>query len=187
MLDELPSLELAATAIALVLVLRALALLRRGSSPVRDGQARAESARARDLVGLAVLAGAVLYALRVQRASTWFLVASGVATLAQLLGFYLRSGTRKRAEAEDEDPPLSACASCGSTSLIELVDTQRLLSGLAAFGPLSATVCPACGALEGQVEDPARIPVGPEHGTALRQTPASEDQEALEEAPEHDG
>jgi hypothetical protein len=208
-LDELPSLELAATAVALALVLRVLVLLRRDGAGVLRGRSRVESARARDLVGLAILAGALVYAVRVDRASTWFSAAVGIAIVAQLLGFYLRSAARKRsavapsgspdaaaatgAEAQDAEtdeeaePGDGACPVCGHAALIELLDTPRLLGGLSQLTPVSAVVCPSCGALSGEVEDPRRIPIGPEHGTALRRVPESEDQEALEEPAEHDG
>ena len=197
MLDELPTLELAATAVAVALVLRVVVLLRRKGGLVR-AQARIDSARARDLVGLAILASAIVYALRVERATSWFLAATGVAIVAQLLGFYLRAAARKQAAAPDQtpggvpredeaEPEDEACATCGNPSLIELVDAPRLLAGLNQLTPVSAAVCPACGALTGQVEDASRIPIGPEHGTALRKVAGGEDQEALEEPAEHDG
>ena len=50
-----------------------------------------------------------------------------------------------------------------------------------------ASVCPSCGSLSGYVEDPAKIPIGEAHGTALRQAANTEDQEALEEPTEHEG
>jgi hypothetical protein len=176
-------------------VLRVVVLLRRKGGLVR-AQARIESARARDLVGLAILAGAIVYALRVERATTWFLAATGVAIVAQLLGFYLRTAARKQVAASGElpsgvgredEPEDEACATCGNPSLIELVDAPRLLTGLNQLTPVSAAVCPACGALTGQVEDASRIPVGPQHGTALRRVAGGDDQEALEEPAEHDG
>jgi hypothetical protein len=200
MLDELPSLELAATAVALVLALRVVVLLGREAGLVR-GRARVESARARDLIGLVILAGALLYAWRAERTTTWFLGAIGVAIVAQLLGFYLRAAASKRpapagiagapaaAGSENDDEPEGddeRCPSCGNASLVELVDTERWLTGLQQATPVSAAVCPACGTLTGQVEDAKRIPVGPEHGTALRQS-ASTDPEPLEEPAEHDG
>lgn len=198
MLDELPSLEFAATAVAVVLVLRALVLFGRGSGLMR-GQARVDSARARDLIGLVILAGAILYALRVERASLWFLIASGVAIVAQLAGFYLRAAARQPpaggaaaagsdgAELEVGEEELDICPSCGHAALIELLDTERYLGGLNQLTRVGAAVCPNCGTLTGHVEDPARIPVGAEHGTALRQSLATADQEGLEEPAEHDG
>jgi hypothetical protein len=186
-LDELPSLELAASAVALVLVLRVLVLLRRGAGLSR-GQARAESGRARDLIGLTVLAGALLYAVRVHHASTWLVVASGIAIVAQLVGFYLRSTARKSpARPADEDDEPTTCPECGHGELIELVDTGKWLGGLSQATDVSALVCPNCGALSGQLEDPSRVPVGTEHGTALRRSAASGEQEALEEPTDHDG
>jgi hypothetical protein len=197
-LDELPSLELAATAVALVLSLRAFVLLGEGSGVLR-GRERVESARARDLIGLAILVGAVVYAWRAQRATTWFLLASGVAIVAQLLGFYFRAARRtppgpqpagsatSSAELELGDEELDFCPSCGHAELIELVDSERYLTGLSRLTRVSAAVCPNCGTLTGQLEDPARVPVGSEHGTALRQAPAGSEQEALEEPAEHDG
>ena len=199
MLDELPSLELAATAVALVLSLRVFVLLGREKGLVR-GRARVESARARDLVGLAILAGALVYAWRAGRATTWLLAASAIAIVAQLVGFYLRSSAGKQAGAtgeqlsagsepdgdDDDDDGDERCPNCGNAALVELVDADRLLGGLNALTPVSAAVCPACGTLTGQVEDASRIPVGAEHGTALRQASGAEP-EPLEVPAEHDG
>lgn len=198
MLDELPTLEFAATAVAVVLVLRA-ARLGAGSQLVR-GRSRLESARARDLIGLAILAGAIVYALRIGRASIWFLVAIGVAVAAQLASFYLRPRAEPpvasarppslhdgpELEFEEEDEPY-ACPQCAHGTLIEIDEPSQLLAGLRALTPLSAFVCPSCGALSGQVDDPARIPIGSQHGTSLRQSPSGDDQEALEDPAEHDG
>lgn len=193
-LDELPTLELAATAVAVVLVLRAVRL---GGSGLRSGRSRAESARARDLIGLAILAGAIAYAFGMGRASSWFLAAIGVAITAQLASFYLRSRTELPAarppslhddpELEIDDEDVYACPQCGHGTLVELEDTPRLLAGLQALTPVVAFVCPSCGALSGYVEEPERIPVGEPHGTRLRQSPSSEDEEALEEPTEHAG
>lgn len=199
MLDELPSLEFAATAVAIVLSLRALRLARSASLDRR--RSRVESGRARDLVGLAILAGALVYALGVARASTWFLVASGVAIAAQLCGFYLRarpapsqpvtasssSSMPSGPDLEVEDEELYACPQCGHGTLIEIDDPSVLLGGLNQITPVSAVICPSCGALSGQVDDPARIPIGAEHGTSRRHSPSTEDQEALEEPREHEG
>lgn len=199
MLDELPTLELAATAVALVLSLRVLVLLGREKGLVR-GRARVESARARDLVGLAILAGALVYAWRAGRATTWLLAASAIAIVAQLVGFYLRSAAGKQTGAagsqvspgseldgdDDDGDSDERCPNCGNAALVELVDADRLLGGLNALTPVSAAVCPACGTLTGQVEDASRIPVGAEHGTALRQASGAEP-EPLEVPAEHDG
>lgn len=194
MLDELPSLEIAATAVALVLVLRTFLLSRRGPGSLRQRR-RGDSGRARDLMGIAILAGAALYAIATERASTWFLAASGLGILAQVFGSYLRAAAQARANADpsievDEDAedgePLG-CPLCGHGTLIVIDDPARLLSGLNQFSSVSATVCPKCGALSGQVEEPKDIPIGAEHGTSLRRSPSSEDQEALEEPAEHDG
>jgi hypothetical protein len=197
-LDELPSLELSATAVALALVVRVMVLLRREDRGLMRGRARVDSARARDLIGVAILAGALLYAVRAERASTWFSAAVCIAIVAQLLGFYLRAAALKRsasapagsdeAEPDDEaEPGDGACPVCGHAALIELVDSSKLLGGLNQLTPVSAVVCPACGALSGEVEDPRKIPIGSEHGTALRRVPGSDDQQALEEPAEHDG
>jgi hypothetical protein len=194
-LDELPSLELAATFVAVVLLLRAVALSR-GSRGLLFRRARVESGRARDLVGLVLIVGAALYAWGAQRASNWFLVACAVALLAQLAGFYWRSRASVKSDGqpdveveigEDDDELLYACPSCGHAAVIEIDEPQKLLSGLSALTGVSLWVCPSCGAVSGQVEDPARIPIGSEHGTVLRQSLESEDHEALEEPAEHDG
>jgi hypothetical protein len=194
-LDELPSLEFAATAVAVVLLLRALVLWRRVG--IMRGVSRVESARARDLIGLAILAGAVLYAIRMERASTWFLGAVGVAVVAQLLGFYLRAAAKAPSpakagappdpEVELEDEELSGCPSCGHATLIELDESSPLLSALGALTPVIAVICPSCGTLSGHVEDPSRIPIDAAHGTSLREGPGTDDREALEAPTEHDG
>ncbi len=196
MLDELPSLEIAATAVAVTLVWRAMQLST-GDARLLRRRARVESARARDLVGIALLASAVVYAIRVQRASTWFLAASGVAIVAQIAGLYFRVAARARATAgpsieirdededDDEDEP-HGCPSCGHGTLIEL-DAARLLGGLNQLAPVTAAVCPHCGALSGHVDDPTRIPIGDDHGTTLRKSLSGADAEALEEPTEHDG
>lgn len=209
MLDELPSLELAATAVALVLVLRAASLSRGGASLLRR-TTRVESGRARDLVGIAIIVGAVVYAIRVERASTWFLAACSLAVVAQLVGFYFRNVKQARAAAEpsaqrsdnapdsgksteqpndedDDEDDDNGCPNCGHATLIELTDTARLLSGLHALTPVTAAVCPKCGALSGQIEDPAKIPLGDAHGTRLRKSPSGDDAEALQDPTEHDG
>ena len=198
MLDELPSLEFAATAVALVLVLRAAQLADGGARLLR--RRRRGDSRARDLVGIAIIAGAALYAVRVQRASTWFLAACGVAIVAQLVGLYFRTAARARAAAEpsleigngaddgsDDDDELYGCPSCGHGTLIDLDDTARLLGGLSQLTSVTAVVCPNCGALSGQVEDPAKIPIGEEHGTSLRKSPSGDDAQALQDPTEHDG
>jgi hypothetical protein len=192
-LDELPSLELAATAVAVVLLWRAL-VLSRGGAGLMQRRTKVESARARDLIGLVFLGGAVLYAVGTQRASTWFLVASGIAIVGQLLGFYFRAAARARAEHgpiveiddDGDDDDERGCPTCGHAKLIEL-DEAKLLAGLSALTAVSAAVCPVCGTLTGAVEDPEKIPIGAEHGTSLRQSMSGEDQEALEEPREHDG
>ncbi len=195
MLDELPSLEIAATAVAVLLVWRVVQLSS-GDGGLRRRRSRVESARARDLVGIALLAGAMVYAIGVQRASTWFLVASGTAIAAQLIGLYFRAAARARATAgpsieiedvdDDDDDGPHGCPSCGHGTLIEL-DAARLLGGLAALAPVSAAVCPRCGALSGNVDDPTKIPIGEDHGTTLRKSLSGDDAEALEEPTEHDG
>jgi hypothetical protein len=188
-------LEIAATAVAAVLTWRAF-VLSRGGAGLMQRRRKVESARARDLIGLVFLGGALLYVLGSQRASTWFLVASGLAVVAQLLGFYFRAAARARAtqgptievELDDEidDEDLLGCPTCGHAKLIEL-DETKLLGGLAALSAVSASVCPECGTLTGVVESPQNIPIGAEHGTSLRQSLSGDDHEALEEPAEHDG
>ena len=208
-LDELPSLELAATAVALVLVLRAASLSAGGAGLLRRTR-RVESGRARDLVGIAIIVGSMVYAIRVERASTWFLAACSLAVVAQLVGFYFRNVKQAQASAapttqpaadrtangaaddsddddDDDDDDDNGCPNCGHATLIEFADTTRLLGGLSALTPVTAAVCPQCGALSGQVEDPGKIPVGDAHGTRLQKSPSGDDAEALQDPTEHDG
>jgi hypothetical protein len=197
-LEEVPSLELAATAVAVVLILRAIVLWRRVG--VMGGRRRVESARARDLIGVAILVGALVYAMRMGRASPWFLVMLGAAVVAQLLGFYWRSAasgksapnpgqgaTPAEPEVDFEDEDLLGCPSCGHAELIELDETSPLLAQLGSFTPVVAVICPSCGSLSGQVDDPKKIPIDAQHGTSLRAGPSTEDHEALEAPAEHDG
>jgi predicted RNA-binding Zn-ribbon protein involved in translation (DUF1610 family) len=195
-LDELASLEFAASAVAVVLTLRVLRL--QSGAALDERRTRVESGRARDLIGLMILAGAIVYAFSAGRASTWFLAASGIAIAAQLAGFFLRARPRagrpsagqlaaSAPELEIEDEELFACPQCGHGTLIELDDPEPLLGGLNQLTPVVAVICPSCGALSGQVDDPAKIPIDARHGTVLRQSPSSEDHEALEEPTEHEG
>lgn len=195
-LDELPSLEIVATAIFLLSTWRLLMLLRGGSGLLPRAR-RVESARARDIIGLLLLAGVLLYTWRVGRASLWLTLAAGGAIVAQLVGLYLRraraakTSTEQEAPAaadddDDDDAPVG-CPSCGHARLIELSETSPLLASLARLTAVTAAICPRCGALSGQVEDPTQIPIGPEHGTLVRQSPSSADLDALEEPAEHDG
>jgi hypothetical protein len=196
-LEEVPSLELAATAVAVVLILRAIVLWRRVG--VMRGRSRVESARARDLIGVAILVGALVYAMRMGRASSWFLLMVGAAIVAQLLGFYWRSAvsgktaskpegvTPPEPEVDFEDEELLGCPSCGHAELIEIDESSPLVAQLGAFTPVVAAICPSCGALFGQVEQPEKVPIGAEHGTSLRKGPSTEDHEALEAPAEHDG
>lgn len=199
MLDELPTLELAATAVAVVLVLRAVRLGGGNTDPRLRRRSSAETARARDLIGLSILVGAIAYAFGMGRASTWFLVAVGVAIAAQLASFYLRARAEPpllrppslhddpELEVDEEEDDVYACPQCGHGTLVELQDTARLLSGLQALTPVVAFVCPSCGALSGYVDEPERIAVGEPHGTRLRRSPSGEDDEALEDPTEHAG
>src|SRR6185369_8515209 len=144
-----------------------------------------------------ILVGALGYAFGVARASTWFLVASGVAIAAQLAGFFLRrsaaplpapgAASVSAPELEIEDEELFACPQCGHGTLIELDDPVPLLGALNQLTPVVAVICPNCGALSGQVDDPAKIPIGAQHGTLLRHSPSTDDDEALEEPTEHEG
>ena len=135
---------------------------------------------------------------KTRAASTWFLAACSLAVVAQLVGFYFRNvkpprpaaepsapGSVVNADSEDDDD--DGCPNCGHATLIELDDAARLLGGLNAFTPVTAAVCPQCGALSGQVEDPAKIPLGDAHGTRLRKSLAGDDAEALLDPAEHDG
>lgn len=198
MLEEVPSLELAATAVTVVLLLRAFVLWRRVG--IMRGRQRVESARARDLIGVAILVGALVYAMRIDRASTWFLAMVGVAIVAQLLGFYWRSAAgagatepaqngdaQREPEVDFEDEELWGCPSCGHAEMIELDESSPLLAQLGAFTPVVAAICPSCGALSGHVDEPGKIPVGGAHGTSLRKGPSTDDHEALEAPSEHDG
>jgi hypothetical protein len=197
-LEEVPSLELAATAVTVVLILRAIVLWRRVG--VMRGRSRVESARARDLIGVAILVGALVYAMRMGRASSWFLLMVSAAIVAQLLGFYWRSAVSGKSETKAnggaaatepevdfEDEELLGCSSCGHAELIELDESSPLLARLGSFTPVVAAICPSCGALSGQVEEPKKIPIDAEHGTSLRKGPSTEDHEALEAPSEHDG
>jgi hypothetical protein len=150
---------------------------------------RIQSGRGRDLVVMAVLVGAAFYARSSELAvSVSFYVLLALGSVLLLWGAIARRGlldfTRRASEeliaASAELRPSSAdipstCSSCGSPDQLSVLDPDRLDGGLK-LGLESLRICRSCGHVDGQVLDPAAIPVGASFGTHLVAAgPASED------------
>ena len=142
---------------------------------------RIQSSRARDLIVLALLGSAVLYAWRSRLvASHWFYLMSGLG--CALIAFAALSRTRllvRSSEAaadlrdvlvSEKKPERAAvgdpCPVCGELDEIVVTEPERL--GMPRELEVEELrVCRACGALRGRVRDPSAVPIGPEHGTTL--------------------
>ena len=143
---------------------------------------RIQSGRARDLIVLALLGTAALYAWRSGLvASRWFylLCCLGCA----LLAFAALSRTRLLARSSESAAKLrdvlvttkkpgaraavgDPCSVCGALDEIVVTDPERL--GVPSSLEIEELrVCRACGALRGRLRDPSQVPIGPEHGTAV--------------------
>jgi hypothetical protein len=170
-----------------------------------DEAQRVQSGRARDLVVLAVLLGAALYA----RASGlgvsqifYPLLAVGSALILwtvfsrrRVLDITrnARASLIEAAASAAVRPNQSAlrssiaegCPLCGSLDSIVITDPAR--ARLTHLGIEAMTICRSCGHVVGEVRDPAAIAVGPEHGTDLAFQPPSSTGEALSEGEEPQG
>jgi hypothetical protein len=143
---------------------------------------RIQSGRARDLIVLALLGSAVLYAWRSGLvASRWFYLLSVLG--CALLAFAALSRTRLLARSSESASKLrdvlvsskkpdgatavgDPCPVCGA--LDEIVATEPEKLGVpSSLAIEELRICRACGALRGRVRDASAVPIGPEHGTAL--------------------
>ncbi len=172
-----------------------------------DLTARAESGRARDLIVLAVLIGAMAFAILSSLVvSRWFHGLAAFASLLLVVGYVMRSRLRSiervelghigdavRRMLEVAPSPTSArrslhsidggCTACGETLFLVAHDAA-LGSSLPALGIHELRICKNCGFLTGQAADPAALA-----RAALEElsVPLDWDGEASSDDTEHDG
>jgi hypothetical protein len=170
---------------------------------VSRARRRLQTGRARDLVLLAVLIGALAYGLGGGLgASVWFLPLIAATCAVLVAGFALRGRVARelssstatllsaaataRATAPDalSDGP---CPSCGESEQIVLRDPDALGPAPWGLGVVSLRICRTCGELHGKVKDPSRIPIGPAHGTILAVTRDPGDLAVTAGPREHEG
>ncbi|HEY3668621.1 MAG TPA: hypothetical protein VGL19_21640 [Polyangiaceae bacterium] len=168
---------------------------------------RAESGRARDLIVLSVLLGAMAFAvLSKLPVSAWFHWLAVVASALLIIGYVLRSRLRGIERAElgriagslsqmlattpSERPARRSlhsidggCAACGETLFLVARDAA-LGSSLPALGIHELRICKNCGFTVGQAEDSAAL-----SRAALEElsVPQDLDGEASSDDTEHDG
>lgn len=168
---------------------------------------RAESGRARDLIVLAVLIGAMTFAaLSHLPVSAWFQGLAAGASLLLVVGYAMRSRLRavERAElirigealakavadapsTQSGRPSLHSidggCTACGETLFVVARDAA-LGESLAALGIRELRICKNCGLVVGQAEDPEALA-----RAALEEltVPAELDSEVSSDDTEHDG
>jgi len=173
----------------------------------QDLARRAESGRARDLIVLTVLIGAMAFAaLSNLLVTRWFHALAALASLLVIIGYVMRSRLRRieRAElsrigealanmlkAEQSAPSArrslpsieSGCTVCGE-SVFLLARDAALGSSLPALGIHELRICKNCGFVSGQAEDRAALAKG-----ALEEltVPLSPEDEASSDDTEHDG
>jgi hypothetical protein len=166
---------------------------------------RIQSGRARDLVVLAVLLGAALYA-RASGLGVGQIFYALLATGSLLIVWTVFSRRRvlditrsakssliEAAASAAVRPNQSAlrssiaegCPICGSLDSIVVTDPAR--ARLTHLGIEVMSICRSCGHVVGEARDPAAIAVGPEHGTDLAFRPPSSVGEALSEGEEPQG
>jgi len=168
---------------------------------------RGESGRARDLIVLAVLLGAMAFAaLSSLLVGPWFLALAGAAAVLLIVGFVMRSRLRGVERAElarigealaeglaQAPTPNSArpslpsidggCTACGENVFLIARDAA-LGSALPALGIHELRICKNCGLVAGQAHDPAALEVA-----ALEElsVPLDLDAEESSDDTEHDG
>ena len=173
----------------------------------QDLTRRAESGRARDLIVLAVLLGAMAFAiLSSLLVSAWFLALAAASSLLLILGFSLRSRLRRIERVElgrigealgrmlQAAPSAGSarrslhsidggCTACGET-LFLIAHDQALGSSLPALGIHELRICKNCGFVTGQAEDRLALARG-----ALEELSVAIDLdgEASSDDTEHDG
>jgi hypothetical protein len=160
---------------------------------------RIQSSRGRDLVVLAVLVSALLYASRADLAiGTLFYVMVGLGCVLIVYSVVARRSLLDRTRAasaeliaassklvaNDVRGVVGSCSQCGALEHIALADPERL-DGLSRLGVEELRICRNCGHIDGQVRDAAAVPVSAELGTRLVATSGSEEeQRAEDEEPE---
>jgi hypothetical protein len=186
----------------------ALELKQEQSQLEQDLARRAESGRARDLIVLTVLIGAMAFAvLSNLLVSSWFHGLAAFASLLVIIGYVMRSRLRRIERAElsrigdallgmlSRAPgPASArrslhsidggCTVCGENVFLVAHD-KALGASLPALGIHELRICKNCGFVSGQAEDAAALAAG-----ALEElsVPLSlEEEEASSDDTEHDG
>lgn len=164
-------------------------------------RARLQSARARDLLVALVLSGAIFYAARSNLARTAFYALAGVGAALAAAGVVLRPRLLKLVERQSEDLLQAAleagdktrgagadpCPACGGVETV-VVDAPRAFGDRAtAFGLQELRICRRCGYVQGSVNDPSRVPLGPDYGTSLSASGVIPVEEAQVEGTEHEG
>jgi len=168
---------------------------------------RAESGRARDLIVLAVLIGAMAFAtLSNLLVSGWFHALAAFASLLVIVGYFMRSRLRRieRAELSRIEEALLAmlaaapspnrarrslqsidggCSVCGETVFLVAHDAA-LGASLPILGIHELRICKNCGFVSGQAEDAAALARGALEELSL---PFSPEDEPSSDDTEHDG
>lgn len=173
----------------------------------QDLARRAESGRARDLIVLTVLIGAMAFALLSNLlVSRWFHALAALASLLVIVGYVMRSRLRRveRAEltrigealsnmlaaapsARSVRPSLHSidggCTVCGENVFL-LARDAALGASLPTLGIHELRICKNCGFVSGQAEDPMALAKG-----ALEElsVPISPEDESTSDDTEHDG
>ena len=168
---------------------------------------RAESGRARDLIVLTVLIGAMAFAVLSNLLVTrWFHGLAALASLLVIVGYVMRSRLRRIERAElsrigdallrmlqtAPSPRASrrslhsidgGCTVCGETAFLVARDAA-LGASLPALGIHELKICKNCGSVSGQAEDAAALAAG-----ALEElnVPSELEDEASSDDTEHDG
>jgi len=153
---------------------------------VSRARRRLQTGRARDLVLLAVLFGALAYGLGGGlNASVWFLLLIAGACAVLVAGFSLRGRVAREISSSASELLAAAatsratapgalsdgpCRACGDSEQIVLQDPGALGPAPWGLGVLSLRICRNCGELHGKIKDPEQIPIGPAHGTILAVT-----------------
>jgi hypothetical protein len=167
---------------------------------------RAESGRARDLIVLAVLIGALAFAILSNLiVSRWFHGLAALASVLLIVGYVMRSRLRaiervelgrigdavlRMLQASEAAPTRrslhslhGACGVCGETVFLMAHDAA-LGSSLPALGIHELRICKNCGSVSGQAADSAALA-----RAALEElsVPVDWDAEASSDDTEHDG
>jgi len=168
---------------------------------------RAESGRARDLIVLTVLIGAMAFAaLSNLLVTRWFHALAALASLLVIVGYVMRSRLRRieRAQLSRIGEALtnmlqaapgspsarrslhstdSSCSVCGE-SVFLLAPETALGASLPALGIHELRICKNCGFVSGQAEDRAALAKGALEELSVRFSP---EDEASSDDTEHDG